>query len=275
MLRAVFAVVLLLALPIAPAHACSLETHARPARVAAYVEAARPCLLAPPEGLAFDADLEARFLDLVNRERRLAGLAPVRPRAELLPAARFHSLDMAANGFFGHEGRDGRGPQDRIAALDRTALADFTAENVASISRTGGRMNADFALRRLHGNLMGSPGHRANILHPKATHAAFGVVRTREGVWVTQLYMSLAGSLSREAPLRLASPGGLAQPHGLSGWEFVRYEIVSPSGKPLPGGLRLSPGLDARLAAYATQPGDEPRSYYWMHIPGPAVTLSR
>ncbi len=274
-MRRVFAAFLAFTCLCAPALACSLELGARPAGVAAYVEAARPCLVAPPGGFAFEAGLEAQFLALVNNERRLEGLPPLRLRSELLAAARFHSLDMAANGYFGHQGQDGRSPQDRIAALDRTALADFTAENVATISRAGGRMNADFALRRLHANLMDSPGHRANILHPKATHAAFGVVRTREGVWVTQLYMGLAGTLAREAPLRLVSPDDLERPGGLNGWEFVRYEIVAPSGEPLPVGIRLSPGLDARLAAYATQPGSTPRSYYWMHIPGPAVTLAR
>lgn len=259
----------------APAWACDLRLEGRPAGVAAYVEAAVPCLHRPPAGYSFEEALEARFLDLVNGERRRAGLAPLAPRAELRDAARFHSLDMAVNGFFGHVGPDGREPGYRIAALDRTALADFTAENVAAVSRSGGRIGSDFALKRLHRNLMDSPSHRDNILHTKATHAAFGVVRTQEGVWVTQLFMRVSGTLPEAAPLRVAASGKMrGRPVGLSGWRFVRYDLVVPSGEPLPmlGGAR--PGHDARLAAYATQPGDEPLSYYWMRFPGPAVTIT-
>ncbi|MFN7055139.1 CAP domain-containing protein [Hyphomonas sp.] len=259
----------------APAFACDMRLASRPAGVAAYVEAAGPCLIAPPEGLAFDASLEAQFLGLVNDERRRAGLPPISLRTNLSGAARFHSLDMAANTFFGHDGRDGRSPQDRIAAFDRTALASFTAENVASLSRPGGRLSPDFALRRLHQNLMDSPGHRANILDPRATHAAFGVVRTRDSVWVTQLFMGLAGTLPQEAPLRIAAPNGLGAPSGLEGWQFVRYEIVSPTGDPWPSGVRLGPGLSARLAAYATQPRDGRGSFTAIRFTGPAITIER
>lgn len=258
-----------------PAFACDLRLTGRPAAVAAYVEMARPCLASPPVGFSFEADLEDRFLDLVNAERESAGLAPVKLRRELTDAARMHSLDMAANGFFGHVGPDGRDPFDRIAALDRSALADFSAENVATISRAGGRMGGNFALKRLHRNLMESPSHRENILHPKATHVAFGVVRTREGVWVTQLFMRVSGTLPAAAPLRISVSQTLQdRPRGLEGWQFVRYDMVMPSGDPFPGAARALPGTDARLAAYATQPGSDPLSYYWMRFPGPAVTIT-
>lgn len=256
-----------------PAFACDLRPEARPASVAAYVETARPCLGAPPPGYAYELALEARFLDLINEERRRAGVPAVRLRPELAGAARYHSLDMAVNGYFGHEGRDGRTPQDRIAALDRTALADFTAENVATVSRPGGRLGADFALRRIHQNLMESPGHRANILDARASHVALGVVRTREGVWVTQLFMGLAGTLPQEAPLRIASANGFAAPAGLEGWQFIRYEIVAPGGDPWPAGVQLGPGLTARLAAYATQPKDGRGRYAAIRFTGPAITI--
>jgi uncharacterized protein YkwD len=254
---------------------CDLRLADRAPGVAAYVEQAVPCLSAPPAGFAFDATLEADFLALINAERRDAGLAPVAPRAELRAAARFQSLDMAVNGFFGHEGPDGRSSVDRIAALDRTALYDFTAENIATVSRSSGRMGAGFALKRLHANLMDSPGHRANILHPKATHVALGVARTRSGVWVTQLFMHVSGTLPEAAPLRVARTGRMPDPQGLKGWKFVRYDFVLPSGDPIPDGLIPARGSDARLAAYATQPGDDGLSFYWIRFLGPAVTVTR
>lgn len=259
----------------ASALACELGMNGRPAGVAAYVEMAEPCLAAPPVDYHFDALLEEEFLRLVNRERAAHGLSPVKLRAELRAPARFHSLDMAANGFFGHVGPDARQPEERIAALDRTAFADFSAENVATISKTGGRLSPGFAVKRLHRNLMESPGHRANILHPKATHVAFGVVRGERGFWVTQLFMRVSGTLPEAAPLRIASAAGLpGEPYGLQGWQFVRYDMVSPSGQPDPVRGAALAGKDARLAAYATQPGDDPLSYYWMRFPGPAVTIT-
>ncbi|MDP3460507.1 MAG: CAP domain-containing protein [Hyphomonas sp.] len=257
----------------APAFACDVRTMGRPAEVAGYAERAADCLASPPEGFDFDAALEAGFLKRVNEERRKVGLAPVQVRAELTGAARFHSLDMAVNSFFGHSGPDGRDADDRIAALDRTALADFSAENVATVSRSTGRMDPDFALRRLHENLMDSPGHRANILHPKATHVAFGVVRTRGGVWVTQVFLRLSGTLPEAAPLRLSGTAPLRAPRGLKGWSFVRFDLVTEEGEPIAEGHLPARRGDARLAAYATQPGEDALSFYWIRFLGPSVTL--
>lgn len=273
MRRVIASLAFLLFLPL-QAFACDLRIEGRPLAVASYVEMARPCLARPPAGYGFEETLEAGFLKLVNKERAQAGLAPLQLRREMTEAARLHSLDMAVNGFFGHVGPDGRSHGDRIAALDRTALADFSAENVATISKTGGRMGANFALKRLHRNLMESPSHRENILHPKATHVAFGVARTEGGVWVTQLFMRVSGTLPSAAPLRVSSAQALlGRPAGLEGWRFVRYDMVALSGDPFPGAGGVRPGLDARLAAYATQPGNDPLSYYWMRFPGPAVTV--
>jgi len=266
-------VLVLLLLAALPALACDLGLHDRPADVAGYHARASACLNAPPESFGFDSQLESGFLARVNAERAQAGLAPLTLRADLRPAARFHSLDMAVNSFFGHVGPDGRAADDRIAALDRTALADFSAENVATVSKSSGRMDPDFALDRLHANLMNSPGHRANILHPKATHVAFGVVRTRGGVWVTQLFLSLAGTLPEAAPLRLAPNSRLRAPGGLEGWTFVRFDLVTDDGATVPA-IRPPEGPgEARLAAYATQPGEDKLSFYWIRFLGPAVTL--
>ncbi|MBK8198117.1 MAG: CAP domain-containing protein [Acidobacteria bacterium] len=260
----------------APAFAqvCDAGLAGRPADVAGYVGRASACLEAPPEGFEFDAGMEAGFLARVNAERRAAGLPPVALRPELRPAARFHSLDMAVNSFFGHEGPDGRSGDDRIAALDRTALADFSAENVATVSKTPGRIDPDFALRRLHENLMDSPGHRENILHPKATHVAFGVVRTRSGVWVTQLFLRLSGTLPEAAPLRLSGTSRLRAPRGLEGWKFVRFDLVNGDGLEIPAVNLTGVKGDARLAAYATQPGEDALSFYWIRFLGPAVTVT-
>lgn len=259
----------------APALACNMSIQSRPGLVAPYVEAARACLAAPSVGFSFDAELEAGFLRLVNEERAAHGLKPLSLRSELEAPARFHSLDMAVNGFFGHVGPDGREPDARIASLDRRAFADFSAENVATLSRTGGTLGAKFALKRLHENLMESPGHRKNILHPKATHAAFGVVRTRNGVWVTQLFLRVTGTLAEEAPLHLPERPRLAAPGGLKDWRFVRYDLLSVSGEPFATPHLSSAAADARLSAYATQPGERANEFYFIRFLGPVFTVQR
>ncbi len=258
-----------------PARACDLSLAARPGEVATYVEGARACLAAPPLGFEFDSDLEAGFLNLVNAERAAHGLSPLSLRRDLEAPARFHSLDMAVNGFFGHVGPDGRTPDARIASLDRRVFADFSAENVATLSRTGGTLGPKFALKRLHENLMDSPSHRENILHPKATQAAFGVVRTRNGVWVTQLFLRATGTLAEEVPLRMPERPRLAAPAVQKDWTFVRYDMLTVAGQPFG-----SPGVpagahDARLSVYATQPGETANAFYFIRFPGPAFTVRR
>ncbi len=96
-----------------------------------------------------------------------------------------------------------------MAAFDRSALIEFSAENVAMVEVVGGRWNLQRkAVERLHSNLMNSPGHRANILNPDVTDVAMGVVRTESGVWVTQVFLELSGSLPAPLPVRMqpASP---------------------------------------------------------------------
>ena len=273
-LRALASLSLAALLP-AYAGACDLDPLARPEPVAAYVDQARPCLVRPPGNLAFDPALEAGFLARTNAARALHGLPPLALRGELTPAARFHSLDMAANGFFDHIAPDGRAPADRMAAFDRTALVRRNAENVATVSVSHGRLDADEALSRLHANLMDSPSHRENILHPEATHVGFGVVRTRGAVWVTQLFVTLEATLPEPAPLRLTGATRLRAPQGLKDWTFVRFDAQLANGTAMPVIAADLPPGDARLTAFATQPGDRPGARYTIRFSGPAVTVER
>ena len=259
-----------------PAMACQLGMAGRGEAVADYVEQVRPCLTALPAGFAFDADMEREFLDRVNLARREAGLPPLVYRAALRNTARFHSLDMAYNDFFGHVGPDGRAPQDRIAALDRRAIIQYSAENVAMVEVVRGRWNLNRkAVERLHQNLMDSPGHRANILSEEATHVAMGVVRTETGVWVTQNFLNLSGSLARDVPVRMRAGDRVAQMPVLNGWKFRKFAAELPGGDVLPMDQGIPAGVhgDIHIAAEGRRPGDTPRSFYTIRLPGPAVTV--
>lgn len=259
-----------------PAAACDLDLSHRSPAVADYVEAARPCLTVAPEGYEFDARMEREFLALINQERAAAGLPALKLRLELRNAARFHSLDMAYNDFFGHDGPDGRHPQDRVVAFDRRALFRFSAENVAMIASDNGRWDFEHkAVARLHRNLMNSPGHRANILSEEATYVALGVVQTKYGVWVTQVFMDLSADLPGDVPLRLRKGQSILEAPHIAGWNFKGYELQTDDGayvsisKGVPAGLRGN----AKLAAFARQPGDKPGYHYTIRLPGPAVTV--
>lgn len=108
--------------------------------------------------------LEMKMLELVNRERTKEGLPPVKADPEMTKVARAHSRDMFVRGYFAHDTPEGKTPFDRM----RAAGIQFTAagENLA-LAQT---------LEIAHTNLMNSPGHRANILHPSFGRLGIGIL---------------------------------------------------------------------------------------------------
>ncbi|WP_299373116.1 CAP domain-containing protein [uncultured Tateyamaria sp.] len=123
---------------------------------------------------ASGAAADPAVLAAVNAERAAAGLPAVGYNATLEAAARAHGEDMAANGFFDHAGSDGSDLADR---LDRAGYAYcFGAENIAMGQRS---------LPEVMAGWMGSPGHRANILHARAQEVA--VARVTGNRWVMVL----------------------------------------------------------------------------------------
>jgi uncharacterized protein YkwD len=108
--------------------------------------------------------LEAKMLELVNKEREKAGLKPLKADPGLTPVARAHSQDMFVRGYFAHVNPDGQDPFDRM----KQAGVGFRAagENLA-LAQT---------LEIAHNNLMNSPGHRANILNPSFGRLGIGIM---------------------------------------------------------------------------------------------------
>ena len=109
-------------------------------------------------------DLEARMLQLVNRERVIAGLQPLAADPELTEVARQHSTDMFARGYFAHDTPEGRDPFERM----REAGVRFaTAGENLALAPT---------VQVAHTGLMNSPGHRANILHKDFGRVGIGIM---------------------------------------------------------------------------------------------------
>lgn len=120
-------------------------------------------------------ELEARMLQLVNRERVAAGLKPLSADPELTQVARRHSADMFARGYFAHDTPENRDPFDRM----REANVSFAAagENLALAK----------SVEIAHTGLMHSPGHRANILRPQFGRLGIGIMDGGvRGIMVTQ-----------------------------------------------------------------------------------------
>ncbi len=111
-----------------------------------------------------DEEAETRMLKLLNDARAQAGLPPLKADPQLTEAARAHSRDMLAKGYFAHQDDDGKRPADRVSAAGvRWAVV---GENLALAP------TVDVA----HQGLMNSPGHRENILSPQYHRVGIGVV---------------------------------------------------------------------------------------------------
>ena len=108
--------------------------------------------------------LEIKMLEMVNEERIKHGLKPLQADPELALVARAHSNDMFVRGYFAHDSPDGKSPFDRMR--DANVQFKFAGENLA-LAQT---------LEIAHTNLMNSPGHRANILHPSFGRLGIGVL---------------------------------------------------------------------------------------------------
>lgn len=242
------------------AQACDMSTSKRASQVADYVEQGLVCLQTPEAGFHFDTQMERAFIAKINQERTKRGLKPLNVRREILPAARFHSLDMGFNNFFGHDSPRGRDHRFRLTAFDRTGVYSMSAENVAKSAQTcTDGYNKPIPCRNaqgiiaqkpsdvvvsLHQQLMDSEGHRRNILNPNATRVAVGVARNESGFYVTQMFAEPIGRLSTALPLRAKAGTRLNTNATLNGWT-VKGLAYGRDGSPinigdntLPRGLR-------------------------------------
>lgn len=132
-------------------------------------------------------EIEQRFFDLTNEQRR-RGRLPLLVEAEALSmAARRHSQDMLRRRFFGHRNPDGQDHADRIkAALRKTTTA--SAENLWM--RTGPLTAAGLpaVINGAIAQLMASKEHHANLMNRRYTHLGIGAVVTATEIRVTQLF---------------------------------------------------------------------------------------
>lgn len=138
-------------------------------------------------------DVRRRLVDLLAEVRAEAGLRPLSEDARLREVALAHSRDMADHGFIGHVSPSTGSPAERLRAAGlHTGLV---LENI-------GR---GYAAREIHRNLLGSPGHRANLFNADVTHVGVGVVAEPEGLRTAFLATQVFARLRQVVDLTGAS----------------------------------------------------------------------
>lgn len=132
-------------------------------------------------------EVERRFFDLTNEQRRRGRIDPLVEAETLTLAAQRHSQDMLRRRFFAHRNPDGLGPADRINAVLRWTAGE-TAENLWM--RSGPVTAASLAAiaNEAIARLMASREHRANIMNRRYTHLGVGIAMTATEIRVTQLF---------------------------------------------------------------------------------------
>ena len=188
----------------------------------------RKLSLAPAAAAPTDAaEAERDLLELANRSRAEAGLAPLGHDERAAQVARGHSEEMRDGGWVAHISPTTGDMDDRAR---RAGLATpLLLENLARA----------YSAKEAHDGLMNSPGHRANLLNPQATHVGMGVA-LREGpggreLYVTQLF------IRKNPKLDL----------GVARAEVVRALVGARTAAGVPPSV-ADPDLDRIATAYAT-----------------------
>jgi uncharacterized protein YkwD len=120
-------------------------------------------------------DLEIRMLDLINIERKNAGLKLMAFDKKLAQVAVKHSSDMLQRGYFSHYTPEGISPYDRMR--NNRVRFRVAGENLA-LAQT---------LQSAHEGFMESPVHKANILHNSFERAGIGILDAGvHGIMITQ-----------------------------------------------------------------------------------------
>jgi uncharacterized protein YkwD len=124
---------------------------------------------------------EAALLNVINAARAQHGLKALAPDPKLENAARAHSLDMAANGYFDHGNFAGR-------IFSFGVRAPRIGENLAW---NGGRW---VSAKRIVTAWLWSPEHRANLLHGGYRRIGIGTARgSYQGSAATMITADFAG----------------------------------------------------------------------------------
>lgn len=119
--------------------------------------------------------MEQEMLRLINAERAMAGVGPLKMDSSLTGLARAYSADMFTRGYFSHNTPEGVDPFQRMKKANIRYM--YAGENLALAP----------TLMRAHTGLMNSPGHRANILQKAYKKVGIGILENKKyGLMISQ-----------------------------------------------------------------------------------------
>jgi len=121
-------------------------------------------MAAKREELANLAAVRQALLERVNRERRAAGVPPMRPEPLLDETAQRYAADMLARSFYGHDSPEG------MTVLERSKAAGYRPSSVAENIARGQN-----SVEEVMDGWITSPIHRENILSPIFVDLGSGV----------------------------------------------------------------------------------------------------
>ncbi len=131
--------------------------------------------VAPPPGCGSTEELAV--IDLANQARAANGAGALTCDALMAQAARKHSQDMCNQGYFSHQGLDGRSPFDRMR--DEGVTFGTAGENIAQGQRDAAAV---------HNAWMNSSGHRRNILNGAFGRIGVGLEECAGRMYWTQVF---------------------------------------------------------------------------------------
>ncbi|HSM01732.1 MAG TPA: CvpA family protein [Acidimicrobiia bacterium] len=131
---------------------------------------------ADPDDLRADPAAARDIFEKVNRDRAAEGLQPLQWRDDLAAVAAGHAREMYEEGYFAHESPSTGTVGDRLRAESITYR--IAGENLALAATP----------TEVHNGLMGSAGHRANILGEDFTRIGIAVIRGPLGLMTVQVF---------------------------------------------------------------------------------------
>ena len=165
--------------------------------------------LAPPDELATTLnEIRANVLEMINEERAVAKMPSVKVDELAQQVATKHALEMAADGYASHWGRDGRKPYHRYSfagGVDATQENVSAADNTWSMKVSDLKQDAAYLHVRLYNEKPPHDGHRRTILARQHTHVGIGLAIDKLRLRLVELFV---GKYVDVEPMpRQAKPG--------------------------------------------------------------------
>lgn len=138
-----------------------------------------PAAVVAPAEATPDLDKAVALVAAMNAARAAEGLGPLTWDPDLAEVALDRARDLVEHDYFDHYGPDGRSAFSELAA--RGIRYGLAGENLARNNYPEPR-----TVQAAFQGLMGSPGHRANILEPRFGRVGVAAIRSgRTWIYVT------------------------------------------------------------------------------------------